>query len=189
MTAKTVPREPTQAMQDAMRSQIDKWLRFDGNIDAVWRVGYDAAPDAAPPADVAGLCARLERRAEQLESDPIPLRGHAEMLREAAARIAAQQNWHLAALYATCPGVTANDDAKAWQAQQIAAILQLIHRAEAAESRCAELYDALSGMVGLCALLLCNDLPPNVREGLESNHRVVEAKRVLAAIDAAKAKP
>ncbi len=96
------------------------------------------------------LCARLRESArdgheeigshESVKSAKI-IHRMADLELEAAARIAAQQNWHLAALYATCPGVTANDDAKAWQAQQIAAILQLIHRAEAAEARCAELAD------------------------------------------------
>ena len=43
-----------------------------------------------------------------------------------------------------------------------------------------ELVDALSGLVGFCALLKCNDLPAIVREALESNHRIVEARAVLA---------
>lgn len=43
-----------------------------------------------------------------------------------------------------------------------------------------DLYWALSGLVGMCALLLANDLPANVREALESNHLIIEAKNALA---------
>lgn len=42
-----------------------------------------------------------------------------------------------------------------------------------------DLYSALNGLVGMCALLLANDLPANVRQALESNHRIVEAKNAL----------
>lgn len=46
-----------------------------------------------------------------------------------------------------------------------------------------ELYESLSGLVGLCALLLANDLPPNVRAALETNHRIVAARAALAKVE------
>lgn len=46
-----------------------------------------------------------------------------------------------------------------------------------------DLYEACNGLVGLCALLLANDLPANVREALESNHRVIAAKEALAKVE------
>lgn len=46
-----------------------------------------------------------------------------------------------------------------------------------------ELYETLSGLVGLCALLLANDLPPNVRAALETNHRIVAARAALAKVE------
>lgn len=48
-----------------------------------------------------------------------------------------------------------------------------------------EMYEALNGIVGLCALLLANDLPANVREALESNHRVIAAKDALSRAEGA----
>ena len=44
--------------------------------------------------------------------------------------------------------------------------------------------DACSGLLGLTQLLRCNDgLPVHVRDALESNHRVTEARAALAALD------
>ena len=46
-----------------------------------------------------------------------------------------------------------------------------------------ELYDALSGLLGFCQLLRCNDLPANVCEALESNHRIIAARDALAKVE------
>lgn len=53
-----------------------------------------------------------------------------------------------------------------------------------------DLAGPLRGLLGLCTLLLArDDLPPDVRESLASNHRVVAAKTILANVEAARAAP
>jgi len=55
------------------------------------------------------------------------------------------------------------------------------YRLGMAEQEVKRLREALAGLVGLTELVSArNDLPPSVREALTANHRILEARRVLA---------
>lgn len=145
---KLVPREITTEMLLAGGAQIPVKFPGPNDIRDAWRAMFDAAPVAAPEVAPLAQDDALVVASMRKWADKDRLVGP-EVLLSAAARIEAlsaeverSTRWHLAALNSSMPGVQSTDDPELWGGRQASAIVAMIHRANAAETRIKELESA-----------------------------------------------